>query len=1380
MEQSSSTLLTRAARVFRSPGAWVLLVTVCLLLAAALPTLANVYASGLVQTSSNSLSYILNEDATTNVQVQVWQVGGAMVYSEDLGPQTKGPHTWTWNGKGAEPGQNYTIKIAASAAGYTQWTALTANNSLNNFYCARGVNINKNTGSRYFGRIYVAENGGTTGAGRTTHDGIYILNSDVTDALGQGDAPRTGGITWVTSDNDTPHHVEIGPDDSVYISGYADAQSGIWEGDPDFNTASSLFPSDSASSGLANDGSHGSIPGFMVEGLGDARKIWTVDEDLSPHYDCWEYDIGSAATWTGKPSQLFYDTPFINGRDDVCRGKGNTFWLTQNRSGSANAEASLIHLTVNEEGTVARDWASVPSLAASSLSDPLHAASCVAYDPTHDYVAVGTGNGGKVVIFDYNNSVVLANICTYSTGVNRQVEFDAVGNLYAVDAVSERMYIYSPPDGANSYTTPSYFTFPAFGTERNLTITVTPDGSGIATGAGVVYAGQHKTVTAMEVAGYKLKQWQDASGNVLSTSNTYTFDMPDSDLALTAIFEPTTQRRLSLIGNPTEAVGTLTGGGMYEPGSSVPVSATANNLWEFVAWTTDAEGANVVSTNATFNYTMPSNPTTLYAQYEVAKFNVTLNANPTGSGSPSIDGGNRQTYNTPVTIHAAPAGDGYCFVNWSKNQDGTGIVSRKSDYTFTMPGNDVTLYANYAKALFVENFEGLVSGSVKGMGCLDMNYGVNGNGTDPGIGNGNPWWGTDPPNASVGVDLSYTGVTAHKGSNAAWGGGVGNGREYANLSYRCNNGSPICENAVYCDWWFYDRLGSTWNVTGSNYCDDALSLVNSGSFPSDTDIPSDVSTNYTDSTFSQKISLGMATDWCDSTGAAYTGFDPTKYQARIKDGEVDGQTSFANGWYNLSVARTVGWHHARIVIGDIDWGNYANPVSFYIDDMSTPAISGTMTAEIRGIEFTTGNVPSGVKTSAKAAMYDDITFGYPTDAPTAPTAASATNISATGITWNWTGNGSADGYRVYDAVTGGNQKGSDLNATATSYSETGLAGNTLYSRWIASYNACVFESTRTTLDPTYTLAAVPVFGTTGNAAINCSLGATKTDATVGQSAVFTAVNGFGTGAAKADKYVYVWNGSMGEPNWTGAAEWTTGDLTFTPSAAGTYYLHLRAVNGANVVNTTSATFGPYTFALAGTAVDKISDLWVKANDTQAYKLSGKAVSGVVDGAFWIEEANRSAAIEVVWSGTPAAVQDHSVDVIGTLSVVAGQRVLTASSVTDNGAITDETAKIKPIVVVERAAGGKAVNADTPSISNGTGLYNIGMLVRIAGNVTSSGTGFFYLDDGSGLTDGTNTGIKVICGSVTVPTSGTKTVTGLVGVDENGKPTLTIRGVDDIQ
>jgi hypothetical protein len=197
-----------------------------------------------------------------------------------------------------------------------------------------------------------------------------------------------------------------------------------------------------------------------------------------------------------------------------------------------------------------------------------------------------------------------------------------------------------------------------------------------------------------------------------------------------------------------------------------------------------------------------------------------------------------------------------------------------------------------------------------------------------------------------------------------------------------------------------------------------------------------------------------------------------------------------------------------------------------------------------------------------------------------------------------------------------------------------------------------------------------------------------------------------------------------------------------------------------------------------TPVAKISDLWPLTNGP-SYRLTDKVVTGIVGNAFWIEETDRSAAIKVIWNGT-MPTKDNKVIVSGVLDSSSGQRVLNASSVTDNGAAT----AIKPLGVVERSAGGAGINANTPSITDGKGLYNIGTLVRIAGtagdsSISDPNNKFFYLDDGSGLTDGATAGIKVLCGSIAPATSGNKTVTGLVGV-VGGKPVIIIRGAGDIQ
>jgi hypothetical protein len=742
---------------------------------------------------------------------------------------------------------------------------------------------------------------------------------------------------------------------------------------------------------------------------------------------------------------------------------------------------------------------------------------------------------------------------------------------------------------------------------------------------------------------------------------------------------------------------------------------------------------------------------------------------------------------------------------------------------------------------------------------------------------GNPWWGTVPPNGSVGV---ASGLTAHDGSKALLDGGSRCGRDYVNLAYRCNSGTAFIEN-VYADWWFYDRCGTTWdtNNTAVGYCDDPFSLVYSDKIVGYQDYPTEAQTAaFTDDDFGAKMSLGMADVWTAATASPYTpyeGFDNTKYQARMfvydtssGDAVATGPgspapTPYAIGWYNLGLSRSVGWHHGRIMVGALN-GDFQNEVTFFIDDMSTPLLTGLMPPYgVNAAELKTDwkNGPTTDTTNIKwpkGAMYDDFVFGtLPQPIPAVPSAAAASNVTDVSIQWNWTQSGTADGFHVFDAATFGAQKG---NSAVTHYNETGLVSNASCSRWVSSYYAPVppyvtFDSARRALATACTLAAAPATGVN----VTAPAAGNYTDAT------WTGLanpQGFGTDG-KVSKFKYKWSTNASDTITDGqGTDWSADAMTAKPPSDGTWYLYLRSYNqagigngslklgaygfdnqpptGSIVINNGDATTASadvtltlsspdaaqmafsndnvtYTWPEAyGTSkawtltsgdgvktvyvkfldaanneavysdtiqlssyqlVDKISDLWPKTNGP-SYRLTDKVVTGVVGNAFWIEEGDRSAAIKVVFNGTMPA-QGHKAIVTGALDSSSGQRVLNASSVTDNGAGT----AIKPLAVVEKSAGGAGINADTPSITSGKGLYNIGMLVRIAGSASGSNTSnptskFFYLDDGSGLADGPNPGIKVLCGSITPPSSGNKTVTGLVGVI-GGKPVIVIRAAGDI-
>jgi hypothetical protein len=123
----------------------------------------------------------------------------------------------------------------------------------------------------------------------------------------------------------------------------------------------------------------------------------------------------------------------------------------------------------------------------------------------------------------------------------------------------------------------------------------------------------------------------------------------------------------------------------------------------------------------------------------------------------------------------------------------------------------------------------------------------------------------------------------------------------------------------------------------------------------------------------------------------------------------------------------------------------------------------------------------------------------------------------------------------------------------------------------------------------------------------------------------------------------------------------------------------------------------------------------------------------------------------------------------------------------------------PLYVSNRDLGGGALNPYTPGVAGGTGVNNIGLLIRTYGKVTYVDTAnqFFYIDDGTGRTDGTKRpdnsivlGVRVSYGglasgvaAITPPAENTRVaITGIISTCMVGtlvRPNVRVRHQDDI-
>lgn len=228
----------------------------------------------------------------------------------------------------------------------------------------------------------------------------------------------------------------------------------------------------------------------------------------------------------------------------------------------------------------------------------------------------------------------------------------------------------------------------------------------------------------------------------------------------------------------------------------------------------------------------------------------------------------------------------------------------------------MAVYQLKAQVLYSDNF------SSYSLGALDAND-SGGPNQAPNGGPGNPWWGPGPPNLAVAT--SFNGINPYPGDTHLVDGQSANffAEQFNNIGYRLNGGNNFL-GGVALSWAFYDPVGAGSSASGYNdiaYLDGFQSADGYTSTKDYTGSGPDLQSSYTSG--DELLGLGA-----DNPSGGNSGF----YQARVIGSSTadDGATyTGANGWYNLSVARTVGWHTASIVLGAPNGAN--TTVTMYID-----------------------------------------------------------------------------------------------------------------------------------------------------------------------------------------------------------------------------------------------------------------------------------------------------------------------------------------------------------------------------------------------------------------------------------------------------------------
>ncbi|SSC13314.1 conserved protein of unknown function [Mesotoga infera] len=225
-----------------------------------------------------------------------------------------------------------------------------------------------------------------------------------------------------------------------------------------------------------------------------------------------------------------------------------------------------------------------------------------------------------------------------------------------------------------------------FRQEYTVTVSVTPEEGGTATGGGVYAYGTEATVVATPADCYDFEGWF-VDDTLVSEDAEYTFTVTE-DVDLVAVFTLKTFE-VTVTAEPDEG-GVVDGGGTYDCGEEATVTAVADECYDFNGWFV---GETLVSEDAEYTFTVTED-VDLVAVFTLKTFGVTVTAEPDEGGV--VDGGGTYDCGEEVTVTAV-ADECYDFEGWFVGET---LVSEDAEYTFTAEA-DVDLVAIFTIKTYV-------------------------------------------------------------------------------------------------------------------------------------------------------------------------------------------------------------------------------------------------------------------------------------------------------------------------------------------------------------------------------------------------------------------------------------------------------------------------------------------------------------------------------------------------------------------------------------------------------------------------------------------------------------------------------------------------------
>ena len=423
---------------------------------------ATPYASGITN-NAGTISFILNESADA---VNVVFDGGGTGNTNALGALAKGLHSFSL-------GAHTTWQIHVIKTTPQVWTLISDDSNVpNQFYAPRSTAVNRDPASAFFGRVYVLEHAigpgaGTTASGRTVTKGMFALNADLSDALGQGNTGLTGGLETYSdgagnylfgaNSRYEPWKIVVGEDNYLYVSDAQNPRGALARVDGNISNGELVL------TGVGNATApsvHTVVYGIKVTGslAGGNLSILGTDGQWQSSTACnsvLRWNIGAGPLAYGSAPSLVAAGGLATSEQDSdldVAPDGNVF-VHFFRSTVATAGPSLQVFSPSGTqlyGSVSGGADAFLNTRGLKISPDGTKLALLRNDQRTVIIGLTNGPNGRVP--DLSNSNFLATFTSASAHTSRSVDWDIAGNLYVANNNSELLRVWSPGGGKTAIT----------------------------------------------------------------------------------------------------------------------------------------------------------------------------------------------------------------------------------------------------------------------------------------------------------------------------------------------------------------------------------------------------------------------------------------------------------------------------------------------------------------------------------------------------------------------------------------------------------------------------------------------------------------------------------------------------------------------------------------------------------------------------------------------------------------------------------------------------------------------------------------------------------------------------------------------------------------